>query len=227
MAGVPIKFRCFRCSQLLGVSPTKVGSVVSCPKCAAELVVPEPVEPTGSSEGNGPALIHDLAGPSPSPSYYSPPRESTGAIDSGLPLDYLDMRPEDIRVEPGLHVDVPPSPRPATVVMPSPVDDDPSPAPEPPPRYDDRPRPEPARTAAPTQIMAAPVLAEEEDSILPPIQIESPTVRPPRAAPAPPRPRDLILPRSVVASWSLLVLVAVGFAFIAGLFAGHYVWRVH
>jgi hypothetical protein len=31
----------------------------------------------------------------------------------------------------------------------------------------------------------------------------------------------------VVATWSLLVLVAQALAFVAGLLAGHYVWRIH
>jgi hypothetical protein len=41
------------------------------------------------------------------------------------------------------------------------------------------------------------------------------------------RARDLVLPRSVVASWSLFVLLAQALAFLAGLLAGHYIWRVH
>ncbi len=47
------------------------------------------------------------------------------------------------------------------------------------------------------------------------------TIRPPA------RPSDLVLPRSVVAAWSLFVLLALALAFTAGLLAGHYVWRVH
>jgi len=41
------------------------------------------------------------------------------------------------------------------------------------------------------------------------------------------RARDLVLPRSVVAFWSLFVLVAKALAFLAGLLAGHYIWRIH
>ncbi len=44
MAAVPIKFRCHHCQQLLGVSRNRAGGVVACPRCAAELVVPEPDE---------------------------------------------------------------------------------------------------------------------------------------------------------------------------------------
>ena len=42
MASAPIKFRCFRCNQLLGVSRSKAGAVVACPKCRIDLVVPQP-----------------------------------------------------------------------------------------------------------------------------------------------------------------------------------------
>ena len=36
------KFRCPDCKKLLGVPPRKVGRVVHCPRCRAELVVPDP-----------------------------------------------------------------------------------------------------------------------------------------------------------------------------------------
>ena len=31
-----LRFRCYRCNQLLGVSSRRAGTVTSCPKCAAE-----------------------------------------------------------------------------------------------------------------------------------------------------------------------------------------------
>src|SRR5438552_5589833 len=37
---MPIKFRCAYCNQLLGISRRKVGSVVRCPTCAGQVVVP-------------------------------------------------------------------------------------------------------------------------------------------------------------------------------------------
>jgi hypothetical protein len=61
--------------------------------------------------------------------------------------------------------------------------------------------------------------------VVPPIEVEPLTVAPERPATA--RARDVVLPRSVVASWSLFVLLAQGLAFVAGLLAGHYLWRVH
>ena len=42
MAIERLKFRCYRCNQLLGATPNKAGSVVTCPKCSAELLIPVP-----------------------------------------------------------------------------------------------------------------------------------------------------------------------------------------
>jgi hypothetical protein len=62
---------------------------------------------------------------------------------------------------------------------------------------------------------------------IPPIRLDAPSPAPARARPTPAVPRDLVIPRSVVTAWSLFVLLALSFAFVAGLLAGHYVWRVH
>ena len=40
MATERLKFRCYRCNQLLAVAPSKAGTVVSCPKCQADLLIP-------------------------------------------------------------------------------------------------------------------------------------------------------------------------------------------
>src|SRR5712672_3502858 len=57
MAVVPLKFRCYQCNGLLGVSRSKVGAVVSCPKCGAELIVPEPVDAEGAEAVPSPASV--------------------------------------------------------------------------------------------------------------------------------------------------------------------------
>ncbi|HMB02990.1 MAG TPA: hypothetical protein VKP69_04520 [Isosphaeraceae bacterium] len=61
--------------------------------------------------------------------------------------------------------------------------------------------------------------------VVPPIRVEPPT----RAVERTPtdRSRDLVIPRSAMASWSLFVLLAQALAFVAGLLAGHYLWRDH
>lgn len=49
---MPIRFRCKQCNQLLGIARRKAGTMVRCPNCAIEVVVPQHdmLEP-----GDGPA----------------------------------------------------------------------------------------------------------------------------------------------------------------------------
>jgi phage FluMu protein Com len=39
---MPIRFRCAYCNQLMGIASRKAGTVVRCPKCAGEIIVPTP-----------------------------------------------------------------------------------------------------------------------------------------------------------------------------------------
>src|SRR5947209_9044122 len=44
---MPIRFRCAYCNQLMGISRRKAGTVVRCPSCSGQVVVPNPAsEPT-------------------------------------------------------------------------------------------------------------------------------------------------------------------------------------
>ncbi len=44
---MPIKFRCAYCNQLMGIARRKAGTVVRCPACSGQVVVPNPSgEPT-------------------------------------------------------------------------------------------------------------------------------------------------------------------------------------
>jgi hypothetical protein len=47
---MPIRFRCAYCNQLLGIARRKAGTVVRCPTCAGQVVVPTP-----EGEGTAPA----------------------------------------------------------------------------------------------------------------------------------------------------------------------------
>ena len=38
---MPVRFRCSYCNQLLGIARRKVGTVVRCPTCAGQVVVPD------------------------------------------------------------------------------------------------------------------------------------------------------------------------------------------
>jgi hypothetical protein len=46
-----LKFRCYRCSQLLSVAASRAGTVISCPKCKADLLIPAGEgQPVGEAE---------------------------------------------------------------------------------------------------------------------------------------------------------------------------------
>jgi hypothetical protein len=202
-----LKFRCYRCGRLLGVSRNKIGSQVSCPKCGAGLIVPDPTDTPVSTDEKAP------------PGEDAPP--VIGGVDLSVPSELLDIRPEDIRVEPGIVI---------SETLPPPF------------VLDVEPEVELPIEIVPT--VEAPAKRSREDPAsplpIPPIEI-SPTNAPPvgpaidllaqkvaasRGTPAP-RARDVVLPRSVVMAWSLFVLLAQALAFLAGLLAGHFLWRVH
>jgi DNA-directed RNA polymerase subunit RPC12/RpoP len=238
MAGAaPIKFRCTQCGRLLGASRSKAGAAVACPKCGMTLFVPEPSEPsTPPPLPKTPEFERgDTTGPRP-----TSPTAPT-ALDSGIPLDFLDIRPEDIRVEPAVRdlplnifppVDATSSTEPGE---PSDAETDTEPDREPEPEAETgvlpiriETEPEPVRSGGSEATVVPPPLTENpavSGAVLPPIRLETPApgVRAGRALLA--RPHDLVLPRSVVMAWSLFVLLALALAFAAGLLAGHYVWR--
>ncbi len=69
--------------------------------------------------------------------------------------------------------------------------------------------------------MTAPV---PEKVVIPPIQIETLTIRPP--ADAEPRAiHQVVLPASFVLAWMMFVLAALPMAFLAGLMIGHFIWK--
>lgn len=39
---MPIRFRCAYCNQLMGIARRKAGTVVTCPKCQGQVIVPAP-----------------------------------------------------------------------------------------------------------------------------------------------------------------------------------------
>ena len=47
---MPIRFRCAYCNQLMGIARRKAGSVVRCPTCAGQVVVPSPDAPEPPQE---------------------------------------------------------------------------------------------------------------------------------------------------------------------------------
>ncbi len=203
----PIKFRCFQCHKLLGVSPSKVGAVVSCPRCAAELIVPDPSD---DAEAGTTSEVEAVFPPPPPPEVVAPKTPSSSRIAPAVvPWDAPPEPESDSRVE-----------RPVETVEAAfagikiePVSLRPEPS---------RVRPEP-RPAPPREVV-----------VLPDLRVEIPAIREEAAPRLPispsltrdvgPRRNDVILPRTTVVLWSFLVLLAVVSAFSAGLLAGRFLW---
>jgi hypothetical protein len=145
-------------------------------------------------------------------------------IAAAIPDDLAALRPEDIRVE-AEFIDlvvktsepeapaVPAPFEPVSVVPPeSPKEptllrDEPPPAPEPLPIVPDEPQPAGAAIGG----------------VLPPITIEPPTILPPGREIHP--LHEVVLQPETVLAWSLLVLLSLPMAFVAGLLIGHFVWK--
>ena len=226
MAGMPVMtllFRCFRCQQVLKTSRSKVGSVVHCVKCGVELIVPEPPPPSPSgsgADGGDPESIADA--PTREVSIHTRPG-GPSPLDLRLETDVIDIRPEDIRAQVQADPPTRTGRRPDSEeferivrTAPVPVRPEPVPLPEtaltPPPVAPRVAAPEPAPTPAlpPIVVASEPFRAE-------------PTISTPEMT-ARARRRDVSIPRATVVAWSWLVLLALAFAFLAGLLAGHYLW---
>jgi hypothetical protein len=101
---MPIRFRCAYCSQLMGIARRKAGSVVSCPTCHGQVVVPMPEAPVppGTAPTNvmppsvferkdfDPAMFNPIAAPSPAasippPSFQTPPTDEYDVKPVALP----------------------------------------------------------------------------------------------------------------------------------------------
>jgi hypothetical protein len=55
---MPIRFRCAYCNQLLGIARRKAGTIVACPTCAGQVVVPGPevADEKPTNKGDAPAF---------------------------------------------------------------------------------------------------------------------------------------------------------------------------
>jgi hypothetical protein len=145
-------------------------------------------------------------------------------IAAAIPDDLASLRPEDIRVEAEFAdlvvTSTPPAPPPVEI----------SAAPEPVARDDAAP-PSEVRTEIPAPLgNASPVTAGEPplrdqsfSSLLPEINIETPTILPKSRELRP--VHEVVLQPATVLAWSLLVLLSLPMAFLAGLLIGHYIWK--
>jgi phage FluMu protein Com len=247
-----LKVRCYRCNQLLAVAPSKAGSVVACPRCKAELLIPRPEpQPTAgepadpSVAGLKSATFQALAPATDSPAGTagpegSPPSSYLDEIAALIPPDVAALRPEDLRVEgeffealtreptpPSPAVDPFrfPGPSPAEEVPPPPATNEPSPVAPPSASVTST-----AASSGGTGAVEAPpplplsVPVPDLNLAVPPIRVEPEAIRPPRGD-EPRGIREVVLPASVVLAWSLLVLMAIPLAFVAGLMVGHFLWK--
>ncbi len=232
-----LRFRCYRCNQLLGVPLKRAGTVIACPRCKAELVVPEPQEQaaaagatrTGpsSSPQSGPrgvpAGASPSSGPGPLPSFME-------EIAAAIPDDLASLRPEDIRVEAEFADLVVTATEPVTPTLPATAEPEPVPGPEPggpasrSPWVEPRPNDAPPERAPPWNAPAEePPVDAAISTALPQITIEPATILPPGREIRP--VSEVVLQPATVLAWSLLVLMALPMAFLAGLLMGHFIWK--
>jgi hypothetical protein len=237
MAVERLKIRCYQCNQLLAVSPNKVGTVVACPKCQADLMIPRLETP---SKGDGSAdpdleatqntsvkVASSVAGSSISVGEPSPFVSEIAAI---IPPDVAALRPEDLRVEAEFFQSLtnrpPATPTPRTDPFEVPSSFSPEmlpPVPEVPAPSEPNFAP-PSVSVSPGPIAAPPPLpAPPLDVVVPPIQFETSPILP--TATEVRRIREVTLPATVVLAWSLFVLLSVAMSFVAGLMIGHYLWK--
>ncbi|RUL87718.1 hypothetical protein [Tautonia sociabilis] len=216
MASAPLKFRCDRCGQLLGVSVSRAGKSVTCPKCGAALTVPIPDNQTG-----GPPLS-PVVEPRPAEAPWLSSAPSPSPAGTGGFFDAVDLEEEELRTL-------------------FPDDSGELPPPWGPPQEDPREEPsgagarEPPSIGLPEPVDAGPAIVFEPDP--PSIAAEPPRRRrrrPPAGEPTSasepsegPRGRsgrDVVIPRVALVAWSLFVLLALFLAFVAGLLVGHFFW---
>jgi len=232
-----LKFRCYRCNQLLAVAPSRAGSVVGCPRCKAELEIPlgdasSKGETDRAARRQRAKAVKSGAAPSQSDVQDVPPFMTE--IAAAIPPEVADLRPEDLRVEAGVFESITREPPPPASAPPMPpaVIDIPLKAP-----FEDHkseltpselsnlfaPAPQPSEPS-PAPIPPPPE-PDETRTIVPSIEIEPPSIR--TGGTEVRHYSEVILPASVVLAWSLFVLLGIASSFVAGLLVGHFLWRLH
>jgi hypothetical protein len=161
-------------------------------------------------------------------------------MDTAIPADVAELRPEDLRVEAEFFANLtrkPPDPNPIPIPasnVSEPVASDlavaPSPTPPPIAEIASPVRPPEVYSVAPEPVAMIPRVAATSplfapvESVVPPIEIETSSLRAPLSQPR--IVHEVILPASVVLAWSLFVLAAIALSFLAGLMVGHFLWRM-
>ena len=199
------RFRCSECGKLLGVSPKKVGRPVACPKCGAELIVPEiepdapPTEddPSGSFAGLGIDLGFT------SPLGLRPPLDRPVVPDEprgGEVVEAIAFLDQVAATSPSVDFGDAAATGPAAFLAPAPEATDAT-------AEGDADEPEPI-----VQTPVEPLVSRSRQSRI-------------VAATPVDRRRDVVLPRTAVVAWALFAILALGMSFVAGLMIGHYRWK--
>jgi len=127
---MPIRFRCAYCNQLMGIARRKAGTVVRCPTCAGQVVVPSPgveeSQKAPAGDGNPFLFEHgdfdDLLNPARSETAAANPGELVPPAPPGPPAAAPRVSTDPASAMAGTHIeagfDVEPlaSPQPASPV---------------------------------------------------------------------------------------------------------------
>ncbi|MDX2039119.1 MAG: hypothetical protein SFX72_20910 [Isosphaeraceae bacterium] len=215
MARSPLRFRCYRCNKLLGVSASKAGRVVTCPSCAADLIVPDLPPELDAGVNVGSETTPEVE--------TLPEFVRAAAADGVVAEDRIDLTRLDLRIESaggGEQSKIPSTP-PAgpipgdepTLILTEPTPSRPVFPIEPPSDFR-------SRDAGDAELAALAFIAPSGDS-----DGRSPQGTELLDRSARGRAGDIVVPRSVAIAWSLLALSAVAGAFASGLLLGRFVWR--
>jgi hypothetical protein len=91
---MPIRFRCVYCEQLLGIARRKAGTVVKCPNCAGQVIVPAPEAEDDSSDPESPTARADdvpVREMATVPEKTAPAPPSTAKGDGGMLFERSDF----------------------------------------------------------------------------------------------------------------------------------------
>jgi len=100
---MPIRFRCAYCNQLMAISRRKAGTVVRCPKCAGDIIVPTPEGPQSAQEQDQPANELGFEDPQFDAYLDEPAASAAGKTATQTASDpFADSAPSGILPEPSL-----------------------------------------------------------------------------------------------------------------------------
>jgi hypothetical protein len=105
---MPIRFRCAYCNQLMGIARRKAGTVVRCPTCGGQVVVPHPnQEPAPQAMQKAGGLFENtdfdklLREPSPSSKGSGPPPPPPPGAGGKVPRVDVEPFPLTGNLQPG------------------------------------------------------------------------------------------------------------------------------